>query len=269
MAGAFLNTVVDNPLLGALFGNASEISGLHGNNQNRLDMNDPENQKATDTTLVEVDPGSKKPTSNEAFLTVPVIMQLPELPTGCEAVSVTMLLNYAGVEITKSQVAEEMPRANDPHLGYLGDPFTYYGGTIYPEPFEGLITGYVGSYQNLTGVSIEKIRALLMDGKPVVAWISEEYGSEHRGFDEWYELGSFFGFSSYHAGQYYTDATTGNRYFLASDSKIWRNFLHCLCLTGFDETVIYFNDPLFGERTLDYNTFLYLWSCSDYMALSY
>ncbi len=53
---------------------------------------------------------------------VPLINQFPELPTGCEATALTMLLRYHGVNVSKKDIADTIPR----------EPLPYYknGGTM-------------------------------------------------------------------------------------------------------------------------------------------
>jgi uncharacterized protein YvpB len=63
---------------------------------------------------------------------VEMIPQKPDLPTGCEVASLTMLLRWAGWEVTKNEVAGWVKRqpppyqrqglwyGGDPHLGFVG-----------------------------------------------------------------------------------------------------------------------------------------------------
>lgn len=55
-------------------------------------------------------------------------MQLPELPTGCEATAVGTLLRMNGVLVTKLQVADAMPKSDSDFVAYfLGDPYSPKG----------------------------------------------------------------------------------------------------------------------------------------------
>ena len=210
---------------------------------------------------------------SEIHLDVPMIYQYPELPNGCEATSVTMMLNYAGVPLDKIEVANQMPYSFfDPYLGFVGDPYSEEGSTIYPEAFGELITVQVGSYVNLTGVPFETILDTLAQGKPVCMWIAEEFESPYHGYEEWYSIGPWYVFDNASDTQgaypdeawYYSDWGYEQPY-----SENWRVFLHCVCLTGYDENYVYFNDPLCGPVYLDYESLQYFWSCYGYKALSY
>lgn len=55
-------------------------------------------------------------------------MQLPELPTGCEATAMGTLLRMNGVLVTKEQVAEAMPKSDTDFVNhFLGDPYSKSG----------------------------------------------------------------------------------------------------------------------------------------------
>jgi uncharacterized protein YvpB len=110
--------------------------------------------------------------TDTVLMDVPMIPQLPELPTGCEIVSVAQMLSYAGVRVDKTLLAQQMPRdVWDPALGFIGDPFSWGGWTIYPPALTDLVAAYVGSARDLTGSSIDEIRAHLSSGRPVVVWV--------------------------------------------------------------------------------------------------
>lgn len=112
------------------------------------------------------------------LLDVPLIAQCPELPTGCEITSVTMMLQYKGCEVNKIDLANEMPKSSDPNKGYSGNPFQTSGWTIYPPALIELITKYAGDANDLTG-SIDMVYAALNINKPVVAWVKMHGFSVH------------------------------------------------------------------------------------------
>jgi uncharacterized protein YvpB len=84
-----------------------------------------------------------------------------------------MLFNYAGVSVSKTTIARQMPYSvNDPNQGYVGDPFTFDGWTIYPPALIELMRNGVGSAIDLTGASSEVLRNTLAQGHPVVCWVA-------------------------------------------------------------------------------------------------
>lgn len=123
-------------------------------------------------------------------LNVPLINQRPELPTGCEITAVTMMIQYKGIGVEKVALANEMPKhPEDPNLGYVGNPFTEDGWTIYPSALMELVKNYAGSARNLTGSTNTEIEDFLANDKPVVVWVSSMHGfTVHAlvltGFDE-------------------------------------------------------------------------------------
>ncbi|WP_311774126.1 C39 family peptidase [Listeria booriae] len=111
-----------------------------------------------------------KPTA-KVLLNVPLIAQRPQLPTGCEIVAVTMVLKYKGAKVDKMKLAREMPRhSSNPNKGYVGNPYTKSGYTIYPPALMNLMKKYAGSAVNLTGASNATLEAKLRSGKPIAAW---------------------------------------------------------------------------------------------------
>jgi uncharacterized protein YvpB len=112
-------------------------------------------------------------------LTVPYISQLPEMPTGCEAASVAMLLQFAGLPVTKEDIAATMPYANDANQGFQGSPYGPYGGVIFPPALVELVTASVGSAIDLTGASWDTLQATIDSGRPVVVWIAPAWDLSH------------------------------------------------------------------------------------------
>lgn len=101
---------------------------------------------------------------------VPLIAQRPELPNGCEITAVTMMLQYAGANVDKMQMAREMPRSSDPNYGYIGQPWDGTGITIFPSALMNLVEKYAGTAKNLTGQNFDAIKYQINIGHPVVTW---------------------------------------------------------------------------------------------------
>jgi uncharacterized protein YvpB len=108
-------------------------------------------------------------------LDVPYLSQLPDMPYGCELVSVTMMLNYSGVAITKETLAAGLPYAGDPNVGFTGSLYEdgSGGGIIWPPALLGLVGNYQKSAVDLTGESWEVVREHIDQGKPVCIWFSD------------------------------------------------------------------------------------------------
>lgn len=55
-------------------------------------------------------------------------MQLPELPTGCEATAAATLSRMQGAFVSKTQVADALPKSYDDFVySFMGDPYSYIG----------------------------------------------------------------------------------------------------------------------------------------------
>jgi len=105
------------------------------------------------------------------LLNVPLISQLPEFKAGCEAASTAMLISYAGHSLSTADVIEVMPYSGNPAKGYVGNPRTWDGYTIYPSAMKSVVQKYLGTGVDLTGCDMATIHAYLRAGKPVVCWL--------------------------------------------------------------------------------------------------
>ncbi|MFD0695630.1 C39 family peptidase [Paenibacillus sp. GCM10027628] len=165
---------------------------------------------------------------------VAALSQLPELPNGCEAVAATMLLNWAGVTVTKEEVAKalpkgELPQVNDdgawvganPEQVFVGDPFGV-GFGIYHKPVADTLNHYLpGQIKDITGSSLDDLLETVKSGRPVMVWATEHMDSPFLE-DEWQDA----------------DGTLID----------WYDPEHALLLTGWDDDHAYLNDPMTGEQ---------------------
>lgn len=112
-------------------------------------------------------------------LEVPSIMQRPELPTGCEAVALTILLHYWGYEdLGKSEIVDNYLTydATDFVTSYVGDPRTENGAGIYAPGLTRAANRFLAEQdtgrraRDLTGTSFEGLLAYVSQGDPVVVW---------------------------------------------------------------------------------------------------
>ncbi|PLR90802.1 SH3 domain-containing protein [Bacillus sp. T33-2] len=166
--------------------------------------------------------------SGANILNVPLIAQRPELPSGCEATALAMALNYHGVNVSKTTLANQMPydptpltrNSNgsirtwgDPDVGFVGTPFGN-GYTINPGPLKQVLDRYRPGGVNLHGADFSAVEQYVLQGKPVLAWftISHEMPSAR------------------------TWTTPAGKTINAARP------LHCIVVTGVDANYVYFND---------------------------
>ncbi|MEK5500973.1 C39 family peptidase [Bacillus sp. FSL M8-0168] len=154
-------------------------------------------------------------------LNVPIVLQNPQLPAGCEATSLTMALNYKGVKVSKIKIANEMPytQGYDPNKGYVGSPYNYNGYTINPVSLQKTAKKYRHNSANLTGASLTTLEKEVKKGNPVLAWFTIGYK----------EVRNTYKYKN------------GKRYW-------WPKPLHCIVIVGSDKKKIYINDPLNGRK---------------------
>lgn len=159
--------------------------------------------------------------SNKRILNVPVLSQLTPyyLPMGCEGTSFTMAIRYKGVlEYTQKDINSMFKITGDPRTGFIGSPFSprlVQGTTptIWPKALIGYTSGVYNNVEDLTGCDLSTMLREIDKGNPVVYWFC-------------YPLGRM------------VNVSTPNGTVKNSTS------MHCVTLVGYDETGLYYNDPI-------------------------
>ena len=167
------------------------------------------------------------------ILDVPLIKQMdaPLLYNGCEVTSLAMILNYAGVKVSKNKLAEEIKtvpftysngKKGNPNIGFVGDMAHGPGLGVYNGPVYELTKKYVGERAvNLTGKPFSEILKEVGQGHPV--WIIT--------------TSSFAPISVFQTW----DTPQGKVKITFSE--------HSVAVTGYDENFIYINNPYGGKNT--------------------
>lgn len=122
---------------------------------------------------------------------VPMILQYPELPRGCEVTSLAMLLNFAGVEVDKMKLADEVRKDptpfskkenvttfGNPYDGFVGDMYSLDnpGLGVYHGPIRNLAEKYLpGQIVDMTEASFEDILYPVSQGAPVWVIVPSTY----------------------------------------------------------------------------------------------
>lgn len=121
----------------------------------------------------------KAKTVNQVKLDVPLVNQMsdPQLYNGCEVTSLTMLLNYYHVNVTKNQLAtkltsvpldEDNGEHGNPNVGFVGDVTGANPGLgVYHGPIAKLAKTQTSQVKDLTGASFDQVIAQLELGRPV------------------------------------------------------------------------------------------------------
>lgn len=162
------------------------------------------------------------------------IMQMPELPTGCEVTSLAIILNYYGYSIDKLTLADEyLPKGKIgetyPYEAFVGNPRSDKSYGAYAPVLVETANSYLETQEtiltamDITGSTMEDVREYLRDGFPVMVWVTIDM-KEPRDGAEWY--------------------IDGNKY-------TWIAGEHCIVLIGFTDSTYIAADPLKG--IVEYN----------------
>ena len=113
-------------------------------------------------------------------LPVENILQNPELPTGCESVALTMVLNYYGHQLAKTEIADRYLRKDPENFvtRFKGDPHDISGDGIYAPGLTETARRFL-SEQNapqkaadLTGTPLSELYPYLDQKIPVIVYDS-------------------------------------------------------------------------------------------------
>lgn len=122
-------------------------------------------------------------------LQVPIVSQNPELKNGCEVTCLAMLLQYAGVQVDKMTLAEQIKKDTtplernedrtikswgDPEVGFVGDiTGKEVGFGVYTGPMLELLGLYMPEKGlDLSHQSFEMLLQSIGQGKPVIMWVT-------------------------------------------------------------------------------------------------
>lgn len=168
-------------------------------------------------------------------LDVPVIMQMPELPRGCEVTALAMLLNYNGKDVSKMELARKIKKDTTPQQvdsnGRIinGNPYDGFVGNMYDVKqsgygvYHGPISELARSYfkekvLDLSGLEFDDLLYFISNGHPV--WVITNV--TYKPLEESY-------FQMWHTPTGIVKVT---------------NKLHSVVITGYDKNNVYVNDPL-------------------------
>lgn len=187
---------------------------------------------------------------------VPTYYQYPELPTGCEATSLAMLLNWSGMSVSKYDVADALPKGAkvkftddewkgaNPNLEFVGDPYSDDGSFgVFEGPIVATIEKFMpGKGIDLTGETFNLLLDIVQSGKPVMAWTTIEQKQ------------------TFHS-KTWADGS-GN-------VIKWHRYEHAVVIIGIDEENVIVNDPHTGrEEHYDRNLFEKNWASMNQRAVT-
>lgn len=160
-----------------------------------------------------------------------------------------MLLQKAGFTITKTELADRLPKQGAPADGYGYDPDKYFIGDPYGQGkgcFASVLTSTVNAYlteqgsdllaYNVTGIEFSGLDAFLEQGQAVVVW-------------------GTMGMVDVSQTISWIDQESGNEI-------LWKRPEHCLLLIGYDRAAgtYLFNDPQKGLTEYAAGQFEKIWN---------
>lgn len=166
---------------------------------------------------------------------VPTICQHPDMPTGCEATALTMLLNWGGKKLTNHEVVKALPkgdrvslidgvwRGGNPFIEFVGDPYEDEGSFgVFEEPILKTIDAFMPHQGvDLTNQPFDKLLEIVQRGKPVMAWTTIDQQT------------------TFHS-KTWTDQD--------GQTIKWHRYEHAVVIVGFDDEDIIANDPTTGKE---------------------
>ncbi|MCC2683502.1 MAG: peptidase C39-like family protein [Paenibacillaceae bacterium] len=227
-----------------------------------VESNPPEVQAETAQTEeeeVQISETSAAKRLPSVRLSAPLILQYPELPSGCEVTTLAMLLNFSGLKIGKMDLVPIMPRDptpirlnSDGSIRSWGNPNTGFVGEVTGKAkgfgiFHGALLDLLKQYYpqavDLTNKSWDEIEAQVSSGAPVIVWTTINFATP----DNWVVWDTPIG-------------------------PLKTTFIeHAVLLTGYDDDYVYVNDPLGGKagKPVDKQQFLNTWQTMGKQAISY
>lgn len=188
-----------------------------------------------------------------AWVDVPCYSQYPELPTGCESVALTNLLNYYGFGLGKTIIADYyLPKGSNGNFvtAFDGNPRRSSGGLMGCVAPAITIAGNnflraAGSGKQAKDVSFSSISSIknrLTCGQPVEMWNTE--------------------WGSWPGGRYATRWYNGHSYGLWGGN-------HAVVLKGYDDEqgIVYLSDSINGNVTRNAQVFFGTWQQMDSQAV--
>ena len=188
-----------------------------------------------------------------AWVDVPCYLQYPELPTGCESVALTNLLNYYGFGLGKTIIADYyLPKGSNGNFvtAFDGNPRRSSGdlmGCVAPAiTIAGnnflRAAGSIMQAKDISFSSISSIKNRLTCGQPVEMWNTE--------------------WGSWPGGRYAARWYNGHSYGLWGGN-------HAVVLKGYDDEqgIVYLSDSINGNVTRNAQVFFGTWQQMDSQAV--
>ena len=187
--------------------------------------------------VVEEDDNIEDVKYKKVLLDIEAINQHPDYPTGCESVSLYMLLSYYNVDVTIDEIIDELPKGPvpygsgddvkgaNPEKEFVGNPKSKYAYGVFNEPIRQTADKFKEGALTKKNATIDDLYKILLSNNPIEVWFTTnlEEGIVYREQDKWYD---------YETGEVVR----------------WPRHEHAILVTGIDNDYIYYNDPNTGNN---------------------
>lgn len=121
--------------------------------------------------------------SNNSY-NFPLINQNNRYPTGCESVSLTMLLKYYGVNVSVDDVINRLKKGDlpyyeggvkyggNPEVEFIGSPYSSSSYGVYEKPIAEVANSFKSGINIRNNFSFSEVINVVSSGKPVMVWTS-------------------------------------------------------------------------------------------------
>ena len=108
--------------------------------------------------------------------------QFPNYPTGCESVSLYILLKYNGIETTPDEIINRLKKGDlpykiedemyggNPELEFVGDPKNDYSYGVFNTPIAEVANTFKDGINNREGLELDEILNIVSEKRPVMVW---------------------------------------------------------------------------------------------------
>ena len=185
----------------------------------------------------------EKPAKKGIMLDAKEFCQYGDYPTGCESVSLYILLSFYGVDITVDRIIELLPMGAQPYddengvrhganpeREFVGDPRSDISYGVFNGPVAQVAEQIMPGVKTKKGATIDEIKTILDTGNPVMAWY----------------------LSSPMRPVMYRWSWLDER----GETVYWPGGEHAVVICGYDDTTLVYRDPNSGTTVeIDYDTF--------------
>lgn len=128
----------------------------------------------------------KEENSSDTYIIDDVITfnQYPNYPTGCESVSLYILLRYYDVDVTVDDIINKLPKGDmpyykndilyggNPYLEFVGSPYSSASFGVFDVPIYNVGLQYKDGMINGSGNDLDSVLDIVRQGRPVIVWTS-------------------------------------------------------------------------------------------------